>query len=347
MQRINHIAKQQMQNQKEEQIKNLTEQNQKLTLQNQKLEKQYLELQKKLEKIEAEYLIIRKNILDPNQILLAAAKEGNLEKAKAALDLFGADLNTTDLDGTNPLFLSLLNGHTDLASLFLKNGASLIVIDKNNQTILDLLCSKKDFETAHFVLENIPKDDAEAKALFSAYESAKNKEAKELIANTLLFQAAKQGNKDLAEKALQLGANINVQENKFLETALHKAVYSRQLDMVKFLLEKGSSCKIKDKNGQTPIEVTSDKKTQEIILNFVNKQATKIQALARGFFARNSYRQEVQNLSGEVVSKLYSDGKYDDVNRLTNALQENRLVDALKIIHEVSEKENNTPRLIK
>jgi ankyrin repeat protein len=56
--------------------------------------------------------------------LLHAAREGQIEAAKALLD-GGADINQQSADGSTPLVESLLNGHYDLAMELIKRGADV------------------------------------------------------------------------------------------------------------------------------------------------------------------------------------------------------------------------------
>lgn len=341
-QRFNQRAREDFNNkeqQKDQQIKTLTQENEQLKIANQKNEQRINELLGQLQDLQENFEKLKKNIIDPNQVLLSAAKEGDLNKAKMSLEL-GANLETVDSKGQTPLFISLLNGHTDVASFFLAKDANLIVVDNDKQTILDRLFEKNDFETPSFIMDEMHKSDKEGISLLSFYEYANDNKAKQLIATTLLYQAAKQGNQELAQKALQLGAQINAQDRKILETALHKAAYARQYDLVRFLLDNGSSCTIKDKYGQIPSEVTADKKIQALISDFMSQQAIKIQAHARGFFARKAYKAEVLNLGSDVAAKLFKEGKFDEVYRLTKALQDNHLAEALKIIHTVGEESN-------
>ncbi len=64
-----------------------------------------------------------------------AARNGHLD-AVQALREGGADLNSTDAEGTNALVLATLNGHPDVAVALLEGGADPKIADKYGRTVL-------------------------------------------------------------------------------------------------------------------------------------------------------------------------------------------------------------------
>jgi uncharacterized protein len=64
-----------------------------------------------------------------------AARNGHMDAVQALMK-GGADLNSTDADGTNALVLATLNGHPDIAVALLEAGADPKIADKYGRTVL-------------------------------------------------------------------------------------------------------------------------------------------------------------------------------------------------------------------
>jgi len=60
--------------------------------------------------------------LDLNEVLIDAAKEGNMLVLKAALEK-GADVNAKDNDGWTALMWAKRNGHAEIVNFLIANGA--------------------------------------------------------------------------------------------------------------------------------------------------------------------------------------------------------------------------------
>ncbi len=69
----------------------------------------------------------------------------------------------------------------------------------------------------------------------------------------VLYHAAVRGNIAVAEMLLAHGADVNAGEGK--NTALHGAVFFRQIEMVRWLLEHGANVNAKDFQSKTPLAI--------------------------------------------------------------------------------------------
>jgi ankyrin repeat protein len=67
--------------------------------------------------------------------LMYAAREGAVASARVLAEA-GADLNTTDPDGTSALLFAIINGHYDVAAVLIDQGADLDLPDRTGMTPL-------------------------------------------------------------------------------------------------------------------------------------------------------------------------------------------------------------------
>jgi len=94
--------------------------------------------------------------------------------------------------------------------------------------------------------------------------------------NTVLHWAAQYGFMDIAEIALEKGADVNAIEDMG-STPLHNAVWGDRTEMSKFLIDAGANINIKNQQDKTPLE-----RAEEMIKAYsVPKEKKKWQDLAR------------------------------------------------------------------
>lgn len=140
-----------------------------------------------------------------NESLLNGARQGSLDRVKMAVEL-GANIHHEDENHLNAYMISLIHEHRAVSDYFYDAGVRLDA-RKNDKTILQILSEKGDIETLAQILPSYPRVDADARDFFEAHRVAKTDGIKQLLADTILRQAAKQDNASLAERALAIGAS--------------------------------------------------------------------------------------------------------------------------------------------
>ena len=75
--------------------------------------------------------------------------------------------------------------------------------------------------------------------------------------NAQLIEAASNGNLDGVKKAIEDGADINVQEESFRDTALHKASSAGHVDVVEFLIDSGADMLLLNGVDFTPLHLAA------------------------------------------------------------------------------------------
>jgi uncharacterized protein len=166
--------------------------------------------------------------------LMFAAREGDLASARL-LVAAGADVNAAAGDGKDALGLAIFNGNYDLASFLIDNKSNLNQADTQGFTPLFWAVDRRNMETA----PNFPWM---------------------VTADPL----------PLIRKLLDAGANPNAIVNNtprarmragspriVFATALMRAAFSGDLELVKLLLAHGADPRIKSRDGETMVEAAA------------------------------------------------------------------------------------------
>jgi|GEM_PF-6855824 len=119
--------------------------------------------------------------MDLNEILIEAAKDGNMLVLKTCLEK-GADVNASDKDGLTALMWAALQGHLDVANLLIEKGADVNVRNKNGWAALMWAAKNGHTEIVHFLKEKYAKEEAiEEKEEESEEEDFRDEEYDEAI----------------------------------------------------------------------------------------------------------------------------------------------------------------------
>ncbi|ESN96232.1 hypothetical protein HELRODRAFT_68450 [Helobdella robusta] len=81
---------------------------------------------------------------------------------------------------------------------------------------------------------------------------------------SLLHWSCDRGNIEIVKYLLEKGANINLQDDE-LQTALHYAAFCNYIEVVKVLIEHGADCNIEDSSKCTAKNVATSKEIVEIL----------------------------------------------------------------------------------
>jgi ankyrin repeat protein len=95
---------------------------------------------------------------------------------------------------------------------------------------------------------------------------------------TPLHYSCQNGNKEISNLLIDLGANLNWKDNKG-NTCLHYAVNSGSVSLVKKLVMLGADKNIKNKEGNLPLDLAEEKKDNEIINILRDKKCSIIKSL--------------------------------------------------------------------
>ena len=164
----------------------------------------------------------------------------------------GADVNAPANDNSTPLFMAAEIGHFDVVRCLVENGADVNAPTNGNVTPLMKACSRKHVNVVTFL--------AEHEALLYLQD--------ELGRTALHYALLLSGQPPLRDKQIEIlscliknGANVNVGAGGLnsLSTPLMLAVYSAcHVDVVTFLLEHGAIADLQNKQGQIALHYAVD-----------------------------------------------------------------------------------------
>ncbi|MCB9027436.1 MAG: ankyrin repeat domain-containing protein [Bdellovibrionaceae bacterium] len=190
--------------------------------------------------------------------LFAFAKSGDVVGLQKCLDE-GANINVQDESGNTALMLAVQNHHEAVVSHLMEEGASLDVLNKLNQTAIDIAQTSKQktlidemekYKHKNIVSKNNTHPEATVNLVNENKEFNINQRNKQ--GQTLLMQLCAKGNFDGAKKFINMGADVKVKDFKG-HTPLIFASNQGHLELVKLLIENGVDIDVKDGSGRSAL----------------------------------------------------------------------------------------------
>ncbi|MFC1764702.1 ankyrin repeat domain-containing protein [Planctomycetota bacterium] len=186
--------------------------------------------------------------------LHVAVAEGDLAHIKSLVEQ-GVDINAKDELGMTPLFWAISLRQAKVAALLIAQGADVNAETQDRQTPLRMAVIRGDREIVEILIANGAEVSPQ---IVAAAVQSKHKEIVELflgdkaIVGSVLLSAVENGIQELAEQALDRGADVNASD-PYGMTPLHVAVSSGHIRIVKLLIAQGARLDIKDNAGRVPL----------------------------------------------------------------------------------------------
>jgi len=202
--------------------------------------------------------------------LMWASLAGQSDIVEMLIKDYGLQADYVTEKAETPLMKAASNGHWDVCSFLIDEGAKINLHDQEYQTALMWACAEGHIECVKGLLAGDAKTDVMTKAgrtalslaaQFGRFEVAKllveTADAKVDIPDgdgqTPIFYAVLSGSHDLLDYLLEKKCNIEA-HTKRGETALMWAAMNQQLDCVKLLLLRGADIHKQDENGQRALD---------------------------------------------------------------------------------------------
>lgn len=185
------------------------------------------------------------NLIDihGSSALHLASWTGDREIFDLILENNTLDINTPDSDGMTCLALASEQGHTDIVSKLLKNGATFMP-DNSGETPLHKASASSHTKTLEVLLQNQPEDN---KWRVDFEDNTKK---------TALLHASTVGSLDCLKLLLKYGASISHIDEEG-SSALHKAAINGHNDVVLYLLENSDLINKSDNKNLKPLHIAA------------------------------------------------------------------------------------------
>ncbi|CAL1269939.1 unnamed protein product [Larinioides sclopetarius] len=241
-----------------------------------------------------------------------AVQRGDLNKVVSLIEN-GEDVNKADAEGRIPLHYAALNGHISVAKHLLKMGAMhnaqdfgsatpyqlasdeqmKDLLNSVNNLFIDVKRGMQDNIANHKGLTNARDKNGYSLLHWALYKSHKQVIRQLLEAGvdlkcislkgfTLLHVASSKGHKEMTEILLQsmksndLNYFVNFKTTVGGNTALHVAAKHNDLDIIKCLLFYGGSYDIKNNEGLTPVQLSTNQTISDL-LNVLQEMFSSVQ----------------------------------------------------------------------
>ncbi len=203
-----------------------------------------------------------------------AVLRDHLDILKVLIETPGVNIEAKTPGNHTPLSLAALNGRQKSFEFLLERGANPFV-----------LCNPNDANLVHLFAENgranmlkrlleIPGIDVNSQCrrpitfflgpgqsleqMRKLCAEKKWKFDEENTMTTSLYYASMRGSLEVTQILLQAGAKVDAENGPFHDTALHTAVGNNHLQVIRRLVEAGSSCDKPDLTGATPLSLTGN-----------------------------------------------------------------------------------------
>ena len=187
--------------------------------------------------------------------LSSAALFGHTEIVALLLEA-GADVNARNRDGGTPLHSAAFLGQYEAAKLLLENGADINIRNGDGGTPLD--ATGVDWETIRFIAgmlkikideEKVETGRTKVVKLLRQHGAATNTTSE----NNALCDAVRSRDLRAVKEQLANGVDINAGDSEFGVTPLAWAALLDDMEIAKFLIEKGADINMKNRDGSTPL----------------------------------------------------------------------------------------------
>lgn len=265
----------------------------------------------------ARFLVERGAKLDPSyttdnqRTLFHAAAEGGCKEFVSELIEAGADVNS-ETKSASPLYLAARNGHDEIASMCLQNGAKMDLRTRSGDTPLHAAALRGHVDAIRVLVQNganINARNTDGDTPFSEAVLSKNLDAAKWLlkngpnidadANAVLFRVVRAWSRregaDPRSVAFLLkhGAEATARASGG-QTPLHYAVVNGYLKITRQLINAGADVRAKDDKGHTPLhDVTynwPDSGNQKEIVKLLLKKGAKPEQSALANTLRRNYK---------------------------------------------------------
>lgn len=167
--------------------------------------------------------------------------EGNFVTITEQLLTYGADVNRRNIDGDTPLILAAKNGHVDIVRSLIQDGADIDARDNEGNNALLIAIKNNQIDIIPLLLE----------------AGINVNSANTYLDTALILAIMAPSALTILDLLLKYGADLNI-KNRYNRTPLWMACRQGNMEVVLYLIEKGSNIHDLDSKGSNLLYVASD-----------------------------------------------------------------------------------------
>ena len=188
-----------------------------------------------------------------------AVKDGSIERTLPILSGGSIDIDQGSPDGTTPLMLAALHGHSRIARILLNKGSNVSIVDDGGFTALHISAYRGYLAVTKLLVK--AGSDLEA--------------ATSLDGSTPLYLAAEKGHSEVASVLIEAGANLNSRSSLDGSTPLFVAARYAHLDALNVLIRAKADPLLTMRNSVghpfSPLDAAAEQGLLEVVRELVRQ----------------------------------------------------------------------------
>lgn len=200
---------------------------------------------------------------DLNSKLFDAVEQNNLDEVKELIKN-GADIHAREISSKKAIHIAVKKGNKNIVEFFLNEGISVNDTNNSGWTPLHYAAFSGELEIAKLLVAK------------GANVRAENAYGQKPI--DLTHYGKDNGYKGVMELLLDKGGGKVNDTDKDGYTLLRCAVIIGNLEVIKFLIDKGANIHAKDNKGRTPLDLARERGNTEVVsmLSGINTKMTEV-----------------------------------------------------------------------
>lgn len=205
------------------------------------------------------YIILNNIIMDLFRLVYDKQYDSIIKLLKN--DKNGYDLNNKDKYNNYLLTYAIINNHFDLIKVLIENGARIDIIDQEGYTILYYIIRFNYFDILKYILDY--NDSCIGISIVNLIDKH---------GYISSYYAIKYNNIDALKLLIKHNLNLYIKDYTNGYNILHQALYSRNIDIIKYIIDQDISINNVSNSGESPLHIVTNLQLIDILDYILQKK---------------------------------------------------------------------------